>query len=160
MAVDPWLRFGAIGLPLFGALIIWGWGEKFPYTQRRLTGITFGILGLIALTLFLLNRHYACVFALGRENCLFEGLATLSLFLLNVFLAGKSITLQGENRGTVYILLLLLSSSWTGIGLVENVLVLLIFLYLFFFVLNRWAKMEGFKSGFLKIRDDYDDDQK
>jgi hypothetical protein len=160
MVIEPWLRISAIGISLIGALIIWLWGDKLLPAQRWLVGIIFGITGLIAMSLFFLNRDYACVFKLGRENCLFDGLATSSLFLLNVILARASLVLRGENRRTVYILMLLLSSAWAGIGLAENLLVLIIFLYLFFFVLNRWFEMEGFRSGFLKLRDDYSDDRK
>lgn len=159
MVIELWLRLGAIGISLMGALAIWLWGDKLHHTQRWLAGTAFGATGLIAITLFLINRHYACVFALGDGNCLFDGLATLSLFLLNVILVRASVALRGENRRTVYILLLLLSSAWAGMGLAENLVVFLIFFYLFFFVLNRWFRMEGFKSGFLKIRNDYEDDQ-
>jgi len=159
IGIESWLRTGAIGITLISALILWIWGEKLHHTQRRLAGIVFGVTGLIVMTLFIINGHYACVFNLGQENCLFDGLATLSLFLLNVILVRKSFVLRGENRRSVYILLLLLSSAWAGMGLAENLLVFLIFLYLFFFVLNRWFEMEGFKSGFMKLRNDYDDDQ-
>lgn len=159
MAVEPWLRIAAIGISLMGALTIWLWRDKLRHTQCWLAGTIFVTTGLIAMSLFLINRHYVCVFAFGQENCLFDGLATLSLFLLNVILARASLVLRGENRRTVYILLLLLSSAWAGMGLAENLLVFLMFFYLFFFVLNRWFKMEGFKSGFLKIRDDYEDNR-
>jgi hypothetical protein len=160
MTVDTWLRIGAIGIPLVGALIIWRWGDKFLHAQRWLVGIILGTTGLIALTLFLLNRYYACTLLTGPQNCLFDGLATLSLFLLNLVLARASVVLRGEDKGYDYILMLLLSSAWAGMGLAENLLVLIIFLYLFFFVLNRWSKKKGFKGGFLKIRDDYEDDQR
>jgi len=160
MTIDMWLRIGAIGLPLIGVLIIWRWRDKFLHVQRWLVVLIFGIVGLVALTLFLLNRHYACILLTGRQNCLFDGLATLSLFLLNLVLARASVVLRGENKGYDYILMLLLSSAWAGMGLAENLLVLLIFLYLFFFVLNRWFKRKGFRGGFLKLRDDYEDDQK
>ena len=160
MTIDTWLRIGAIGLPLIGALTIWRWGDKFLHAQRWLAGIILGITGLIALTLFLLNRQYACILLFGRQNCLFDGLATLSLFALNLVLARASVVLRGENKGYDYILMLLLSSAWAGMGLAANMLVFLIFLYLFFFVMNRWFKRRGFRGGFLKLRDDYEDDQK
>ena len=162
MTIDMWLRIGAIGIPLVGALTIWRWGDRFLYAQRWLTGIIFGTAGLIALTLFLLNKYYACILLTGKQNCLFDGLATLSLFLLNLVLARASFVLRGESkeREYDYILMLLLSSAWGGMGLAENLLVLIIFLYLFFFVINRWFKRKGFKGGFLKFRDDYEDDQK
>jgi hypothetical protein len=162
MTIDTWLRIGAIGLPLIGALTIWRWGDKFLHAQRWLAVSIFGIIGLIALSLFLLNRHYACILLPGRQNCLFDGLATLSLFLLNLVLARTSVVLRGENKGYDYILMLLLSSAWAGmgLGLAENLGVFLVFLFLFFFVLNRYMKKKGFSGGFLKIRDDYEDDQK
>lgn len=160
MAIEAWLRIGAIGVSLIGALTIRLWGDKLRYTQRWLASTIFGITGLIAMTLFLINRHYACIFTLGKQNCLFDGLATLSLFLLNAILVRASIVLRSENRRYIYILMLLLSSAWAGMGLAENLLVFLIFLYLFFFVLNRWVRMQGFRSGFLMLRNDYEDDQK
>ena len=162
MTIATWLRIGATGLPLIGALTIWRWGDKFLHAQRWLAVSIFGIIGLIALNLFLLNRIYACILLFGRQNCLVDGVDTLSLFLLNLVLARTSVVLRGENKGYDYILMLLLSSAWAGIwlGLAENLGVFLIFLYLFFFVLNRYMKKEGFKGGFLKIRDDYEDDQK
>jgi hypothetical protein len=160
MTIDAWLRIGAIGLPLIGALTIWRWGDKFLHAQRWLAVSIFGIIGLIALSLFVLNRHYACIYLFGRQNCLFDGLATLPLFLLNLVLARASLVLRGENKGYDYMLMLLLSSAWAGMGLTENLLVFLISLYLFFFVINRYFKREGFRGGFLKLRDDYENDQK
>lgn len=160
MTLDTWLRICAIGIPLIAALTIWLWGDKFLHAQRWLVSIIFCIAGLIALTLFLLNRYFACILSGGRENCLFDGAATLSLVVLNIVLARASFFLRGENKRYDYILMLLLSSAWAGMGLAENLFIFLIFLYLFFFVLNRWFKRKGFKGGFLKLRDDYDDDQK
>ena len=160
MTIDSWLKIGAICIPLAGALTIWLWGDKFIHTQRWLAGIIFGITGLIALTLFLLNKYYACTLLTGKQNCLFDGLATLFLFSLNLILIRASIVLRSKNQGFEYILMLLLSSAVAGIGLAENLLVFLISLYLFFFVLNRWFNRKGFRGGFLKIRGDYEDDQK
>lgn len=158
--IDTWLRIGAIGLPLVGALIIWRLGDKFLHVQRWLVGILLGTTGLIALALFLLNKYYACTLLTGPQNCLFDGLATLSLFFLNLVLIKATIILRGEDKGYDYMLMLLLSSAWAGMGLAENLLVLIVFLYLFFFVLSRWFKKKGFKGGFLKFRDDFEDDQK
>ena len=160
MTIDTWLRIGAIGLPLIGALAIWRWGDKFPHAQRWLAVSIFGLIGLIALSLFVLNRIFICITLFGRQNCVFDGLAILSLFLLNLVLARASVVLRGENRGYDYILMLLLSSAWAGMGIANNLFVSLIFLYLFFFVINRWFKREGIRGGFLKLRDDYEDDQK
>jgi hypothetical protein len=160
MTIDTWLRIVAIGLPLIGALTIWRWGDKFLHAQRWLAVSIFGLIGLIALSLFVLNKNYACIYLFGRQHCLFDGLAILSLLLLNLVLARASVVLRGENRGYNYILLLLLSSAWAGMGIANNLFISLIFLYLFFFVINRWFKKEGIRGGFLKLRDDYEDDQK
>lgn len=158
MTIDTCLRIGAIGLPLVGALAIWRLGPRFPRTQRWLAAFIFGATGLIALTLFLLNRYYACMFASGRQSCLFDGSATLSLVLLSIVLARGGIVLRGENKGQDYITMLMLSSAWAGIGLAQNLLVLLLSLNLFVLAVNRWLKRKGLGGRFLALRDDYKDD--
>jgi hypothetical protein len=155
MMIVTWLRIGAIGLPLIGALTLWRWEEKFLCAQRWLVAVIFGLLGPVALTLFVLNEHYACILLSGRQNCLFDGLATLSLVLLSVVLA--SVVLRGVNKGDC-ILMLLLSSAWAGMTLAENLLVLLIFLNLFLYVIYRWLNRKGLKWRILMLRDDYEDD--
>jgi formate hydrogenlyase subunit 3/multisubunit Na+/H+ antiporter MnhD subunit len=162
MMIVTWLRIGAIGLPLIGALTLWRWKEKFLCAQRWLVAIIFGLLGPVALTLFVLNRHYACILLSGRQNCLFDGLATLSLVLLSLVLAGVvlrgvNVALRGVNKGD-YILMLLLSSAWAGMALAQNLFVLLIFLNLFLYVIYRWLNRKGLKWRFLMLRDDYEDD--
>lgn len=160
MTIDTWLRIGAIGIPLVGALAIWRFGIRFPRAQRWLVVSILGIVGLIAVTLFLLNRYYACILAFGRQSCLFDGLGTLSLFFLSVVLARSCIVLRGENRAQEYALMLLLSSGWAGMGLAQNLCLVLVFLNLFIFAADRWLKRRGIGWRFLALRDDYDDDVK
>lgn len=160
MTIDTWLRIGAISIPMVGALAMWRWGTKFPRAQRRLTVSMLGITGLIGLTLFLLNRYYACILAFGRRNCLFDGSATLSLFLLSIVLARGCIVLRGENKEQDYILLLLLGSAWAGMGLTQNFFLLLGFACLFVLAADRWLRRRGITARFLVLRDDYSDDVK
>ena len=159
MTIDTWLKIGAIGLPIIGAITIWRLGDRSLRAQRGLAVSIFCIVGLFALSLFVLNRHYACIYVFGRQNCLFDGLATLSLFLLNLVLV-IFIVLRGKNKGYDYILLLLLSGAWAGLGLGNSLLLFLISLYLFFFALRRYMKNQGFRGGYLKLRDDYENDRK
>ncbi len=159
MELVTWLKFGVIGLPLIGALIIWRWGDKRRETQRWLASGILGLGGLAALALFFLNRQYACTWAVGRQNCLFEGLATLSLILLNLALARAGVAGARANKKEDYVLMLLLSSAWAGVGLAENVLALLLFLNLFLYVVHRWLKKKGLTWRFLTLRDDYKDDK-
>ena len=137
MTIDTWLRIGAIGIPLVGALAIWRWGIRFPHVQRRLVLFIFGTTGLSALTLFLLNQHYACILVFGRQNCLFDGSATLSLFLLSIVLARSCLVLRSEDAGQDYIPMLLLGSAWAGMGLTQNLCLFLVFLNLFVAAMSR-----------------------
>lgn len=160
MVLATWLRISAMGLPLIGILIIWCWGDKFRRVQGWLALSIFGLVGLVALTLFLLNRQYACILSSGRQNCLFDGLATLSLFGLSLVLAKASLLGQSHNdadRAGDERLRLLLVSAWAGMGLTENLLVLLIALNLFLFVVHRWLKRRGLTWRILALRDDYQD---
>jgi len=149
MMLDTWLRIGAIVLPLAGALTIWRWGVRFPRAQRWLAVSILGTTGLIALTL-----------AFGRQSCLFDGLATLSLFLLSIVLARGCIVLRGENKEQDYILELLLGSAWAGMGLTQNFLLFLGFVSLFILAADRWLRRRGITARFLVVRDDYKDDTK
>jgi hypothetical protein len=160
MTIDTWLRIGAIGIPLAGALAMWRWGTKSPHAQRRLVVSILGTTGLIGLTLFLLNRYYACILAFGKQNCLFDGLATLSLFLLSIVLARWCIVLRGENKEQDYSLVLLLGSAWAGMGLTQNFFVFLGSASLFVLAGDRWLRRRGITARFLVLRDDYQDDAK
>lgn len=160
MTIDACLRIGAVGLPLIGALAIWRWGARFPRTQGRLAAGIFGVTGLIALILFLLNRYYACMLAFGKENCLFDGSATLSLFFLSIILARRCLVLRGEDRGQDHVFMLLLGSAWAGIGLAQNMCLILVFVNLFFFALAQWLKRKGLGGHFLMLRDDYEDNDR
>jgi hypothetical protein len=157
MSIVTWLRISAIGLPLIGALTLWRWKERSLGAQRWLVAILFGLIGLVALTLFVLNEYYACIFLSGRQNCLFDGLATLSLVLLSVVLARGCVVLRGANKED-HILMLLLNSAWAGMGLAENLLELLLFLNLFLYVIHRGLNRQGLKWRILILRDDYKDD--
>lgn len=157
MTIDRWLRVGAIGMPLAGALIMWRWGAGLP-SRRQLAVSILGTTGMLALALFLLNRHYACILAFGRESCLLEGSATLSLLLLSVFLTRRCIVLRRETVEPEIVPLLLLSGAWAGIGLAENGCLFLLFLNLLVFAVDRWLASRGISWRFLAIRDDYKDD--
>lgn len=160
MTIDTWLRFGAVGLPLIGALAIWCCGARFPHAPRRLAVLLFGATALMALALFLLNRYYACILSFGRQNCLFDGSATLSLFLLGIALAARSFVQHGKDRERDYIPVLLLAGAWAGMGLAQSICLFLVCLNLFFFVLARWLKRKGIGGQFLMLRDDYKDDHR
>jgi hypothetical protein len=56
--------------------------------------------------------------------------------------------------------MLLLGSAWAGLGLTENLLVLLIFINLFLYVIHRWLNSRGLIWRILILRDDYGDDRK
>jgi hypothetical protein len=159
MSANTWLRIVAIGLPLIGVPAIWRWGDQSLWVRRWLAAVILGISGLAALGLFLLNQRYACILLIGTGNCLIDGLAPLSLFLLNVILVRGCFILRGGHKKNDYVLLLLLSSAWAGMGLAENLLVLLIFLYLFFYVIRKWLDRDGLKWRFLIVRDDYSDER-
>ena len=158
MTLDTWLRVGAIGLPLFAALIIRCWGHRSPDIQRRLAALVFCTTGLLALTLFLLNRYHACILAFGKQSCLFDGAATLSLLALSVFWTRASLVLRGTDPGGGHITLLLLCAAWAGMGLARNLALFLVFLYLFYYAVDRWLRRKGLAWRFLVLRDDYADD--
>jgi len=157
MAPDTWLRVVAIGLPLAGATAIWRWGARFRRGQRWVAASVFVIVGVLALALFLLNRHYACILSAGRANCLMDGLGTLGLFLLDAFFAIRCVAPAAGDKGRDFISMLLLSGALAGMGLAKNLLVLIIFLNLFLFVGYRWLTRKGFQPRILVLRDDYKD---
>ena len=157
MTIDTWLRIGAVGLPVVGALAIRLWGTRFPRVQRRLAVFIFGTTGFIALTLFLLNRYDACILRLGQQSCLFDGSATLSLLLLSIAWARRCFVRRDRDRRQDYISMLLLCGAWAGMGLTQNLGLFLIFLNLFYFAVDRWLRRKGFVWRFLALRDDYAD---
>ena len=157
MPPDTWLRVVAVGLPLVGAIAIWRWGGRFRRAPRWAAAIIFGIAGLAALALFLLNRHYACILSSGSANCLMDGLGTLGLFLLDTFFAVRCVLPPAGDKRRDFISMLLLSSALAGMGLAKNLLVLIIFLNLFLFVGQRWLTRKGFQPRILVLRDDYED---
>jgi NADH:ubiquinone oxidoreductase subunit 4 (subunit M) len=158
MAPDTWLRVIAVVLPLAGALVIWRWGGRFPHAQRWVAAALFGVAGLAALLLFLLNRQYACILTTGRANCLWDGAASLGLFMLDVLFAVRCIVPPAEGKRRDLVLMLLLSGAVAGIGLAQNLLLLIVFLNLLLFVGSRWLTGKGLQPRFLVLRDDYKDD--
>lgn len=54
--------------------------------------------------------------------------------------------------------MLLLGSAWAGVGLAENLLLLLIFMNLFLYVIHLWLNRKGLVWRILIMRDDYKDD--
>jgi formate hydrogenlyase subunit 3/multisubunit Na+/H+ antiporter MnhD subunit len=159
MTLDMWLRVTAIALPLLGASVLWQWKNKSIAIRYWLAVIISSMVGLAALGLFLLNRHFACIFSTGKKNCLTDALATLSLILLCAVLVISSIILRDERQKLDYRLMLFLSSAWAGIGLAKNLLVLLVFLNLFFYVIYKWLDQKGLGWGMFITRNDYRDDQ-
>jgi hypothetical protein len=158
MTTDTWLRIGAVSIPLVGALTIWRWGTKFPGALRRVVVLLFGATALCALTLFWLNRYYACILSFGEQNCIVDAMATLSLFVLSILRAGSCLVLHGENLTREAVPLLLLTAAWAGMGLIQNLFLILVFLNLFFFAVDRRLKSKGLTWRFLTLRDDYQDD--
>jgi hypothetical protein len=158
MAIDTWLKGIATGLPLLGALLIWRWGGRFPGAQRWVAAAIFGVAGVSALTLFLLNRHYACILVTSRNNCLMDGVASLSLFLLDVFFAVRCAVPPPEGSRRDLIMMLLLSGALAGMGLPINLLVLIVALNLFLFTGSRWLRKHGFQPRIFVLRDDYKDE--
>jgi hypothetical protein len=158
MTLDLWLRVTAIGLPLIGAFILWRWNKSVDI-RYWLAVTIFSLVGLAALGLFLLNEHFACIFATGKQNCLTDGLATLSLILLCAVLIISSISRRDERQKLDYRLMFFLNSAWAGLGLAKNLLVLLAFLNLFFYVIYKWLEQKGLGWGMFITRNDYRDDQ-
>jgi hypothetical protein len=161
MSLITWLKICLIGLPLASALVIRLAGAKYPLAAGRLAVMILGLAGLGGLTLFFSSGYNECILAAGRQNCLFDGLATLSLFGLGLGLAVLSVVEHTTGRsswGRVYVLRLLLTGAWAGMGLAENLLVLLISLNLFLYAIYLWLNQQGLKWRILVLRDDYKDE--
>ena len=158
MGINTILRVIAIFLPLLAAFFIWRLGDKIHQSKHRLAVFVFGLNAIIALILFIFTTQYTCVFQSGRKSCLLEATGTISFLLLNLFMSKVCLTRTRESDSEELILMLLLSSAWADVGLADNLFVLLLALYLFVFVFNRWLKRIGFKGGFLKIRNDDEED--
>jgi hypothetical protein len=159
MAPDIWLKGIATGLPLLGALLIWRWGGRFPRAQRWVAAAIFGVAGASALTLFLLNRQYACVLVTGKTNCLMDGAASLGLFLLDAFFAVRCGVPPPEGKRRDLVMMLVLSGALAGMGLPINLLVLIVALNLFLFTASRWLRQKGFQPRIFVLRDDYRDEE-
>lgn len=158
--MDPILKIGSVGIPFIGGLVIWWRGEQFPRRVRWVAVTLLGLTGFFALTLNLLNGYYACIFAFREQNCAFEGLGSLSLFLLSLILVRGSLYLGGEELEKGFAIRVLFVSAWAGmwVGLVDNLFVFLVFFNVFLFVSDRWLRRRGLRWRFLTLRDDYKND--
>ena len=157
MNIELLLKLIIIGLPIFGALLLARWGDEYAHRQRWLAAITLGVTGIAALTLFLVGQQFACVFLTGGESCAFDGLGSLSVFLLSLISASICLRREANDRHD-YIFLLLLSSSWAAIVLPDNWVIMLFALSSLMIVVSRWTKARGASVGFVVSRNDYKDD--
>ena len=150
MNSSVWLKFGIIGLPLIGALVIGrrrGGGPRWARFTRGAAAAILLVAGLAALAMFALNRQYACVLRSGPDNCVFDALASLSICLLGVVLARAILLLRGDNLRVDYALLLLLFTGWAGFGLADNLLQLLIAINVFLIALFQTFKQHDIRWG-------------
>ena len=85
------------------------------------------------------------------------GLSALLLGLLSAVLARGCLRFQDQDCWHDYLPRLLLRGAWAGIGLAENLGLLLVFLNLFLFVVDRWLRRKGLGWRFLVLRDDWQD---
>ena len=129
-------------------------------SQRRFAALLLGITGLLALSLFFLNGYYACMFTSGRKNCLFDALATLSLFLLALIFGWRALVVRDPDTKAELILMCFFISAWAGMGLAENLVVLWVALNLFGYVLYRWFKKNGIRWSFFRMPPDDKDDSR
>ena len=129
--------------------------EKLSPWTHVVTIIILIFSSASSLGIFATSQLYRCVFSSGRENCLFEGLASLSLGILSLTIAIQTLLEHKPDRMDTYINRLLLVGIWAGISYTENVLLILPFLYLFYYLVNRWLKGKGLQWRFLVAKDDY-----
>lgn len=158
VTLDIVLRICAIAVPLVGAFVQWRWAKRESQPFRGFPTAVLVACGLITFVLFFTNRINACLFLSGRQSCFLEGLGMLSLISLNFFFARASLNRREESDQDNLIRYLLLSGAWAGIVLSEHLILYFVFLYLLAFVIIGWLKKRGYRGGFLKLRDD-DNDQ-
>jgi hypothetical protein len=157
MSFESGLILLAVLLPAVGALVLWRWRAVNSTAKRALSASISGLNAAIALTFFLQDQLYACIFQTGPDNCVTDGLAVLSLLVLSNGLVLRE-TLREENSTLDYILMLTLNSIWAGLTLPKNFFFTLIFLNLFLFWIDRYLKSQGTSWRFLVLRDEYKDD--
>jgi hypothetical protein len=148
MAFLPWLQVVAIGLPLIAALFFWIRGNRLPGVRNRLALGLNVLLFLLAASLFLFSSRYACILAGGPGNCLYDGAGTLALIVLDAWSIERCIALRNDDQGYNYAPRLLLSGALAGLAFAENLLEFLIFLNLFVWVAQWWARKRGYRWGF------------
>lgn len=156
--MDTWLRVVGIGLPLTGALFIWRLGDRSEVARGWLAAVIFAVVGLVAFVVFLVNRQYACTFALGRQSCLIDGVASLSLMALSALLAWRTIAARGAIDSQDTALMLLFAAAWAGMGLAKELLLFLVSLNVLIFAGSRWLNRRGLSLRYLILRDDYKDE--
>lgn len=144
-----WLTLAAIGIPLLSALVIRIGGAHAPRAARGLCMASLCALAILALVLFVANGKYACILAGGKQNCLFDGAALASLFLL-CSLTAFGLFRQGPVSDTgAYVWWLLMVGGWVGMGLGENLLVFVVGLNVFGYALYRLLKHHDITWGFV-----------
>lgn len=158
MALSSLLKYLSAGMPLLGALFLWRAGGFFPRRAHLLGAAVLALVGICGTGIFLLERLFRCMFQAGRENCLIQGSTSLGLIILCLVWIVVSLLPRRQRSVDPSINRLLFASVWAGIGFTQNLLVLLLFLYLLYFLVDRWLRSKGLQWRFLVIRDDYRDD--
>lgn len=134
------LEYVAIGIPLCAALVIRLRGEAFPRATRWFFLSSLCAVAITALLLFVVNGKFACVLVGGKQNCLFDGAALVTLCLLCVLLVIRMWSDERARAPGVYVWFLLLVVGWAGMGLAENLLVFVLALNIFGYALYRLLK--------------------
>jgi NADH:ubiquinone oxidoreductase subunit 2 (subunit N) len=156
MSWETLLSLLTVALPGLSALLIRLWRSGRLGAQRRLARFALGLTALAALALFLIGERYACTFSMGAGQCAIAGLATLSVILLNAVLLVVCLRRENNTRRD-YIHMLLLSVVWATMVVSNNVLFMLLALFLLPVVLSSWAGSGGV-GPILLGRDEYKDD--
>lgn len=152
METITFLKWTAIGLPLVAALLIRVARGMSSRTMQRVTFLVLCLVALTSLGLFFTRGNAACMFAGGEQNCLFDGLAALSLSALAAYLAFATFVQRSVQERIDYALVLLLTGAWAGLGLAENLFELIVFMNLLFYVLFRLFKRKDIVWGFVVPR--------
>jgi hypothetical protein len=157
------LKLLAVGAPIACAVSMRWLGKTRPDATGWVAAITAALAALLGLTLFLAERHYACVLITGDGNCLWEGLGTFSLFVVGLGLALKmrsDIVAQCPYEAITYRLLLLMIAGWAGLALSPNLLFWILSWALFSSAFYRWLDKMGIFWGFMVIHDSWYDNHR
>jgi hypothetical protein len=154
------LKIVAIGLPLIGALALALWRGDLPRRAREaVAGLLFGS-GLAALALFILTGQPACMLRTGPQNCVLDGAATLLVFVASLVLGRAALRLRDDNVRADSISLLLLFTGWAGFGLADNLLQLLISIYVVLYSLSRIFRQHDIRSGIFVLWPDQNEEHR